>query len=251
MNCELKIQEDAFDRGEALAAELRIKSPTALGHLLYLWRWAVRVLRPNPDAAPNGIVTGRATVQRIEAAARWDGKPGAFVEALIALGLITRVQKKMRVKGTEPYAREQRKKEKARERERKRRAERKLLLEQAGVKSTTKPSLVRKPPSKDALAYWHWMMHERATPEYGVGNDGFSRRLKRNGIVMDHEPPKNFAQWFDKLVADGIGVDALNGAWERYLIDKEFGPKGWPVAIFMHENVFRQRLTRRDEQHTA
>lgn len=248
MNCELKIQEDAFDRGEALAAELRIKAPTALGHLLYLWRWAVRVLRPSPDAAPTGIVTGRATVQRIEAAARWDGKPGELVEALIALGLVTRVNKKMRVKGTEPYAREQRKKEKARERERKRRAERKLLLEQAGLK---KPSIVRSQPSKEALAYWHWMMHERSTPEFGPGPDGIGQRIKRNGIVMDHEPPRNFAQWFEKLMGEKVSVDSLNGAWARYLLDKEFGPKGWPVAVFMHENVFRQRLTRRDEQHTA
>lgn len=246
MRLELKIQEDAFDRAEALAAELRIEAPLALGCLTYLWWWAVRVLRPNPEAAPNGIVTGRCPIQRIEAAARWRGKQGAFVEALINLGLISRVQKKMRVKGTDPYAREQRRKEKARAREKTRRAERKRLLEELQQPKMQKPQLVRAPISEAALSFWKWQMHRRAQDDFKPGADPFGARatsILRSGCAPDREPPLGFGEWFDGLVSSGIKIDSLCNAWTRYLGDEHFRSRRWPVAVFMTASVFRSRLT--------
>lgn len=246
MKLELKIQEDAFDRAEALAAELRIESPLALGCLTYLWWWAVRVLRPNPDAAPNGIVTGRSSIQRIEAAARWRGKPGAFVDALLAIGLVTRVGKKMRVKGTEPYAREQRKKEKARERERKRRAEKKKLLEEAQQPKMKKPQLVRTAISAAAQAFWNWMMHERAQDKWKPGHDPFGPRdgaIERPGCAPDREPPIGFGKWFDERVNEGIAEESIAHAWLRFLGDDSFRTRRWPVPVFMTEGIYRKRLT--------
>lgn len=211
---------------------------------MYLWWWTVRVLRPRPDAAPNGIVTGRAAVQRVEGAARWRGKPGALVEALITMGLVTRANKKMRVKGTEPYAREQRRKERARERERVRRAEKKKLLEQA--QQPKKPQLVRTKISEAALAFWNWMMHERAQDVWKAGHDPFGPRahgIERPGCAPDREPPIGFGKWFDEREAEGISVESLANAWGRFLGDDGFRTKRWPVPVFITEGVYRKRLT--------
>lgn len=246
MKLELKIQEDAFDRAEALAAELRIPAPLALGYLMYLWWWTVRVLRPNPTAAPNGIVTGRAAVLRIEAAARWTGPRGKLVEALMDLQLIVRAdKKKMRVKGTEPYAREQRKKEKNRERERARRAEKKKLLEELQPK-TKKPQLVRTEISEAARAFWNWMMHERAQDKWKPGHDPFGPRvggIERPGCAPDREPPIGFGKWFDERMSENIPDASLASAWLRYLGDDTFRSRKWPVPVFMTEGIYRKRLT--------
>lgn len=243
MKLELKIQEDAFDRAEALAAELRIDAPTALGHAMYMWWWAVRVLRPTPTSAPNGIITGRAAVQRLEAAARWKGAPGRLVRALMDLGLIARVGKKMRVKGTEPYAREQRRKEKARARERQRRAEKKKLLDELRPK---KPQLVKPEASKEAIAFWHWMMHERAQDKWKPGADPFGPRdgqLDRAGVSMDKAPPQGFGRWYAERMDENLTNEQLSCAWLRFLGDEHFRTRRWPVLVFMTEGIFRSRLT--------
>lgn len=245
MSYVVRIQEDAFRRAEELAAVLGIEETTAFGLLGYLWRW-VLTLR-GPDAPPDGIVRGRAACLRLEAAARWKGKRGVFVEALIELGLVTREKKKMRVKGTKPYADEWRKKDEARRRERERRAAKRAAAKAAGEKST-KLAVVKRllPPSEEAMKWWTWAMEQRATDRVKKGYDPFygAAAIERRGVPSDESPPKSFASWFEERLAEGISPDSLAWAWIRYLGDGHFESRQWPLPVFMTDGVFRVRITK-------
>ena len=63
-----------------LAAELGVSRPTAIGHLHYVWWWAL-------DYAPDGDVS-RYTPAVLAIAAEWDGDPEMFVGALASAGFI-------------------------------------------------------------------------------------------------------------------------------------------------------------------
>lgn len=238
----VKVQEDAFRRAEELAAVLGIDAPTALGHLTYLWRW-VLTLRPN--AAPDGIVRGRASCLRLEAAARWKGKRGALVDALVELDLITRERKKLRVKGTKPYADEWKQKDAARARERERRR-----VKREAVKKVAKPSKLEVvksmlPPSEEALKWWGWAMEQRARDQYKKDYDPmWPGAVERRGSPSDEAPPKSFAKWFEDRAAEGVSGDQLAWAWMRYLGDEHFTSRHHPLPVFMTEGVFRDRIAR-------
>lgn len=243
MDVALKLQEDAFDRAEELAAELRIDAPTALGHLSYMWRWANRVLCPEGSRAPDGIIRGRSAVIRLEAAARWKGVKGAFVAALERMQLIARTLKKIRVKGTQVYADEQKKRMERARVERERRAAKKKA-EQAA--NPPKPRLVATKISEAALNFWRWMMHERAQDVDKPDADPMAPRdfrILRAGCAPDFEPPPSFGEWFENREREGISLQQLARAWFKYLGDTHFESRSWPVAVFMTENVYRARLT--------
>lgn len=236
----VKIQEDAFRRAEELASVLKIEAPLALGMLVYLWRW---VLTLKPDAAPDGIVLGRATCLRLEGAARWNGRRGALVEALLELGLITRQHKKLRVKGTETYAREWKKRAKKKERERLRRIAKKAG--QQKQQSKTMPRLVSvasnpgtdeagNPLAENALGFWTWLMRDRSA-------------FTKGRVSADAAPSELFLSWHARMMADGVADRSLACAWSRYLLDPHFSARHWPVDLFIQEGVFRSRLT----QHSA
>ena len=61
-----------------LAAQLRIHKAQAVGHLKYLWWWAL-------DYAPKGNLSAFASAE-ISAAAEWHGDPEVFVETLKETG---------------------------------------------------------------------------------------------------------------------------------------------------------------------
>lgn len=241
---EVTLKEDAFARGEELATILKIPVALALGHLCYLWRW---VLTLTPGVAPTGIVRGRASCLRLEGAARWQGKRGELVEALVELGLVTREQRKLRVKGTKPYADEFRRKEAARKRERVRREEKRKLEQQLGMSKDKGLRVVKRELSEEALKWWNWAMRERSRDRYKKGADPFGPRahtVERDGVPADLEPVKMFSAWFDERMKEGIEADALCWAWVRYLGDDHFESRQWPLAVFMHDNVYRARITR-------
>lgn len=236
----VKVQEDAFRRGEELAAVLDIECTTAMGILLYIWRW---VLTLKPDSAPDGIILGRATCLRLEAAARWRGPRGKLVEAMLELGLITRQTKKMRVKGTKPYADEWRRKEKARKRECARRQEKRAAKQQPPRPT---PKLVPAKLSEAASGFWNWLMEERARDVWKPGHDPMGPRqggIERPGCAPDRAPPAGFGEWFDARMTEKIAVEQLAHAWLRYLGDDTFRTRRWPIAVFMTEGIFRSRLT--------
>lgn len=63
-----------------LAGKLRVHKATAIGHLQYLWWWAL-------DYAPTGNLSA-FTPAEISAGAEWPGEPGPFHEALCECGWI-------------------------------------------------------------------------------------------------------------------------------------------------------------------
>lgn len=243
-NFEVTLKEDAFARAEELATVMGISEVQALGHLSYLWRW---ILTLRIGAPPDGIVRGRASCKRLEGAARWRGKPGALVDALVELGLVTRERKKLRVKGTKPYADEWKRKDGARKRERTRRLEQKA----AALKNGERPQLtvVKKQLqlSDDGLKWWVWAMRERARDRIKPGADPFGPRahiVERDGVPSDADPPKTFGTWFDERMKDGTSASALCNAWIRFLGDDHFASREWPLPIFMSDGVYRKRITK-------
>lgn len=227
MSFVIHVQEDAYERAEGLAAVLRIDEVKAMGHLMYLWRWVVRVLKPRHDAAPDGIVKGRSAIVRLEAAARWRGTKGAFVAALEELQLITRQTRKIRVKGTEPYAHEHKRKQKRAERERQRRAEKKTKT--AAPIPSKSPRLVARQLSDETRGFWDYLM---------------KKRLEMRGVPEDREPHSGFEKFVRDIESEGIPLYSASDAWVRYLGDENFADRRWPLAVFMHENVHRPRMTR-------
>lgn len=65
-----------------LARLLNISLPTAVGHLQFLWWWAL-------DYAQDGCL-GRFDAADIADAALWEGDPGTFIEALCEAGFLDR-----------------------------------------------------------------------------------------------------------------------------------------------------------------
>ena len=96
----LQVDEEAFERATELAAMLDISEAEALGHLVFLWRWALS--RP-VDPALSGIVSGARRAVQVEAGARWRGARGVLVEALVELGLMETAELYDRVRGLERY----------------------------------------------------------------------------------------------------------------------------------------------------
>lgn len=242
---ELRIADDAFRRAEDLAVVLRVKATEALGMLNYLWRW---VLTLKEKGAPDGIVKGRAAVLRLEAAARWDGIRGKFVEALVELGLVVREHRKIRVKGTKRYADEYARREAAKSRARESRERRKMAesvepeqdLEHSRRETDQKrPDLISvernagtnehgEPLPDNKLGLWTWMMRARS-------------EICR--IRPDRAPTDTFETWFERVKHEGIDDMALSSAWVSYLADRHFADRRWPVRVFLSEGVYRARLT--------
>ena len=63
-----------------LARLLGVSLPAAVGHLHYLWWWAL-------DFAPTGSL-GKFDAEDIADAMQWDGDPGQLVDALLAAGYV-------------------------------------------------------------------------------------------------------------------------------------------------------------------
>lgn len=240
-NFVLRVRPDATKRAAELAAVLNVKVPTAIGYLVLLWQWTLSL---KTEAAPDGIVRGRAGCLRLEAACLWDGKRGALVEALVELDLVARERKKLRVKGTKPYADEWRRREAARKREIQRRAEQKAEASKESPRLVAVAS--NSTPSKEAIEWYQWAMTHRSHDSYKPGSDPLygDAAIERKGTPADAAPPASFGKWFDDRIREGISPDALGWAWVRYLGDDNFARRQWPLPIFMTDGVFRHRITK-------
>lgn len=71
--------------------------------------------------------------------------------------------------------------------------------------------------------FWPWMQRQRA--ERGL---------------QEEKEPKAFADWCWRAIAL-VGVRALSASYGRFLLDEDFQVRGWPVRVWMHENVWKQR----------
>lgn len=109
----LQVEQEAFERAVELAAVLEIGEAQALGHLVWLWRWALS--RP-ADTELSGLVSGPTAIAQIEAGARWKGGRGALVTALAELGLAAEEETSHRVKGLDRYREQLQKRAQDRER---------------------------------------------------------------------------------------------------------------------------------------
>jgi len=78
-----------------IADELALPEPHVAGHLVFLWLWAL-------DNAPDGSLP--ASARLIERASGWNGEPGAFMQALIAAGLLEHDGDNLRIHDWDDYA---------------------------------------------------------------------------------------------------------------------------------------------------
>lgn len=98
----IQVADEAFERAVEVAAMLGLSDVAAMGHLAFMWRWALS--RPS-DEKLTGIVSGDHAVAQIEAGARWAGERGALVHALVEVGLIgaSRHGDHYRIRGLDRY----------------------------------------------------------------------------------------------------------------------------------------------------
>ena len=61
-----------------------LAEPLAFGRMVQLWCWAA-------GNAPDGFITGSRSARVVEDAAGWTGEPGAFVDAALEVGFLSRV----------------------------------------------------------------------------------------------------------------------------------------------------------------
>lgn len=71
--------------------------------------------------------------------------------------------------------------------------------------------------------FWAWMQHQR--DDLGLSEE---------------REPKEFQEWCWRALAR-VGIRALSSSYGRFLLDKDFQLRGWPVRVWMHENVWVQR----------
>jgi hypothetical protein len=80
----------------ALAHQLGVSLPTAVGHLHYLWWWAL-------DYAPDGELK-RHSPSIIAHACQWRGKPERLLQALVEVGFLEGDESGARIHDWEEYA---------------------------------------------------------------------------------------------------------------------------------------------------
>jgi hypothetical protein len=79
-----------------LARRLRISNSQALGHVISLWCWTLRM-------APDGDLSSFCG-EDLEVAAQWEGEPGAFVNAALEMRLVDRGEFGLVVHDWEDYS---------------------------------------------------------------------------------------------------------------------------------------------------
>lgn len=100
----IQLDSDFIRHGApALALELGVSTPHALGLASMLWEWAAS--KDGDDCAPSGLVTGKNAAAHVERAAGWDGEKGRLVAALQEpeVGLLEAIPDGFRVRGLDRY----------------------------------------------------------------------------------------------------------------------------------------------------
>jgi hypothetical protein len=79
--------------------------------------------------------------------------------------------------------------------------------------------------------FWAWLARQRSSRDLAAEKE-----------------PKAFQEWLWRALAK-VGVSSLSGSYLRFLEDKDFAMRGWPIRVWMHENVWMVRAydERRDE----
>lgn len=114
----IKVHGDLMDHPRALDLADDLDCPMAWAHLVAMWAWCAQYAR-------DGRIVARNPERTAERAARWDGEPGAFVEAAIANGWLARDGDALEVCGWDKHQRAHLEKaERDRRRIQERRAER-------------------------------------------------------------------------------------------------------------------------------
>lgn len=78
------------------------------------------------------------------------------------------------------------------------------------------------PPTGDGC--WRWIQEQRA----------------ERGLPPELHRPRGFSDWHDKAL-ERFGPGGVMRAWESFVRDKDFEPKGWPTAVFITPGVFDHR----------
>lgn len=243
----LQVDEEAFERAAELAALLDISEAQALGHLVFLWRWALS--RPG-DAELSGLVEGPRRVALVEAGARWEGERGALVDALFEVGLMEALPDALRVRGLERY----------REQLAKRVADRERKRSSAGIPTDVRRNsngsdaeVQRTAPGKSgqmqmqtqtqsekataadagSAVEWHQNLEAPTAPvETWDARDfwrWFQVQRRAGGLLVEKWPhPRALTTWWGEARAVAA-VEALQQAAGRYLVDAYWAKRTPPV----------------------
>lgn len=84
-----------------------------------------------------------------------------------------------------------------------------------------------------AWGFWGWHNQER----------------QKHELFDEPQPPswKAFKTWHD-TAAQEVGAAGLQQAFELYLADEDFAPRGWPISVFMKPTVYPSRASARAPQ---
>ncbi len=233
-----------------------LKEPLAEAYLVRIWCWAGRV-------AQDGSLRGASAGTSLEQAARWRGVSGELVAALVASGWLDRTPDGFCLHDWEQYAGKYLKKAAA-ERDRwhrrkhtgdsaespralrgKTETEKKIkkTVVPTTEKDREKPAVVADKELLDLLWEGFRKARERLTE---ASPDGFSSIPSPRPPECDR--PRSWATAasaaLEELGGGEAAGDALVQAYFRYLHDPAFATKGWPTAVFLHPNVWRQRVPR-------
>jgi hypothetical protein len=88
------------------------------------------------------------------------------------------------------------------------------------------------PVSAETTRFWLWCQDQRRAAGAGVRE-----------VMPKNRKGLHFPRWFTEASTE-VGVDALAEAFLAYLTDQHFKRKQWSMAIFMSDQVWRQRVPR-------
>jgi hypothetical protein len=231
--------------------------------IVHLVKWALARCPEHLPPSASALVPGPTAARQIARAARWRGKPEAYIAALTALPdpVVELLPEGVRVRGLDRYDAAWGDRHAA-EWEAWKQAHPDKYPPKLRRKSGGSPADLRPPdPDPDPDPEKEPPPPPHAPPKLVVVGkpkrklcvddltDAQRSRWElaqkgrdRAGLLRETEPPMGFPTWSDQLDAEGVPEEAQDHAMALYLRDKHFGDRLWPTAVFITPGVFRQRL---------
>jgi hypothetical protein len=261
------IEVSAPELGDKLYPDLEpeLGEAAAGWGIVHLVKWALARCPEHLPPSASALVPGPTARRQLARAARWKGKPEAYVEALAALpDPIVEVQPDgIRVRGLDRYDAAWGDRHAAEWEAWKASHPDKYPPPRSRRKSGGSPADSRPPdPDPDPDADRDVDAQQDPPPPKLVVVGAPKKKLRIEdltasqrarwetvqmgreaaGLLRDAAPPMGFPDWSDRLDEELVSEEDQDHAMALFLRDPHFRDRLWPTAVFITDGVFRQRL---------
>lgn len=259
------IEVSAPELGDKLYPDLEpeLGEAAAGWGIVHLVKWALARCPEHLPPSASALVPGPTAARQIARAARWKGKPEAYITAISSLPnpVVETVPEGIRVRGLDRYdaawgdrhPKEWEAYKAAHPEKYPPKPPSKGRRTSGGDPAEPRPSDPHPDPDADAKrdaatdANAESKKKTSSEGEAQISADACWSALQRQRadhdppLAAELRPPKGFTEWHDGAIAEGFSPGELATAYAVYLTDDDFRLKGWPTAVFICDGVWRVR----------